>query len=163
MLLIPSSQQTEVELSESNCGKNSKQGKSRKVSAKIVLPVLLLSLPACSASKNIASIDTNSSVLTSSVSQAAVEKEGIASTDAELIKSVVAESENSNTLAWQNPDTGNTGTITAINNFVGDEGQQCKKFQTTVTSFMGISLYNGETCELRKGFWVLSWFLKQEA
>ena len=25
---------------------------------------------------------------------------------------------------------------------------------------MGISLYNGETCELKKGLWVLSWFLR---
>lgn len=163
MLLIPSSQQTEDELFALSRSKPASKDHGRSSWSKVVLPVLLLSLPACSVSNNISAIDTSNDVLTSSVSNEAVKKEGISSTDAELIKTVVAKSENSNRLAWQNPDTGNTGTITAINDFIGDKGQQCKKFQTTVTSFMGISLYNGETCELRKGFWVLSWFLKQEA
>ncbi len=160
MLFIPSNHRTEDGLIKTAPSK----GKNHcRTAARFALPVLLLALPACSMTNNVSSINTADKVLASSVSEAAVKKEGIASTDAELIKTVVAKSENSNTLAWQNPDTGNTGTITAINEFVGDKGQQCKKFQTTVTSFMGISLYNGETCELRKGFWVLSWFLKQEA
>jgi surface antigen len=63
-------------------------------------------------------------------------------------------------LAWSNPDTGNHGTIMAINKFVGNEGQSCKKFQTTVDSFTGISIYNGEACELRHGTWVLSRFMR---
>ena len=66
-------------------------------------------------------------------------------------------------LAWSNPETGNSGTITAIDKFIGNHGQSCKKFRTTVDSFMGISLYNGETCELKPGFWVLSWFIREEA
>jgi len=87
----------------------------------------------------------------------------IETADAEIIKSAVAASESTNILAWQNPETGNKGTITAIDKFTGSHGQKCKKFQTTVDTFMGISLYNGETCELKKGFWVLSWFLKDQA
>lgn len=119
-------------------------------------------LSACSVSNSLGSAESTDTVVTSSVAKP-IKQEGIGSTDAEIIKSVVADSESTNTLAWQNPDTGNKGTITAIDKFVGSHGQQCKKFQTTVDTFMGISLYNGETCELRKGFWVLSWFLRQES
>ena len=106
-------------------------------------------------------MDSSETLVTASVAKPA-EAEGVASTDAELIKTVVADASQESSLAWQNPDTGNKGTITAINDFIGENGQQCKKFQTTVDTFMGISLYNGETCELKKGFWVLSWFLRQD-
>lgn len=101
-------------------------------------------------------------IVTSSIAKP-IKSEGIGSDDAEIIKSTVAQSDESQLLAWQNPNTGNKGTITAIDGFIGEEGQQCKKFQTTVDTFMGISLYNGETCELRQGFWVLSWFLRDDA
>ena len=87
--------------------------------------------------------------------------EGVETADVEFIKATVVNSDSANTVAWQNPNTGNKGTITAIDTFIGEKGQQCKKFQTTVDTFMGISLYKGETCELRKGSWVLSWLLRE--
>lgn len=125
------------------------------------VPVICFGFTACSVSNGLSPDSTNESIVTASVAKP-VEAEGIASTDAELIKTVVADAETTTSLAWQNPDTGNKGTITAINDFIGENGQQCKKFRTTVDTFMGISLYNGETCELKKGFWVLSWFLRQD-
>lgn len=131
--------------------------KSCAVAAMLMLPA------ACSMQKTLA-LDSEPAVITSSVTKP-VQPEGIDSTDAELIKTVVAESEfagpTENALAWSNPDTGSRGTIMAIDKFVGSHGQKCKKFQTTVDTFMGISLYDGETCELRKGFWVLSWFTRK--
>lgn len=128
---------------------------------KSLVVLACLGVSACSVSNTLDQTNTQDTIVTSSVSKP-VKTEGINSTDAELIKSVVADSSQIESLAWQNPDTGNKGTITAIDAFVGSHGQQCKKFQTTVDTFMGISLYNGETCELRKGFWVLSWFLRQD-
>ena len=128
----------------------------------VVLLAAVLALPACSVSSGLKSAVPSDQLVENSIAKP-VKGEGIDSTDAELIKSVVAETENGqagSALAWQNPDTGNRGTITAIDRFVGSHGQKCKKFQTTVDSFMGISLYNGETCELKKGFWVLSWFIR---
>ena len=122
------------------------------------------SLGACSFNSATAGLESEPTIITSSITQP-VKAEGIDSTDAEMIKNVVAAAEEpsaENALAWSNPDTGNKGTIMAIDKFVGGSGQKCKKFQTTVDSFMGISLYNGETCELRKGFWVLSWFLRDK-
>lgn len=127
--------------------------------------VAVISLSACSVSSNLGSAAPDNELVSNSIT-GPVQQEGIYSTDAELIKTVVADTEQVSqpaTLAWQNPDTGNKGTITAINKFTGSHGQKCKKFQTTVDTFMGISLYNGETCELRKGFWVLSWFIRDDA
>lgn len=134
---------------------------NRRIKTSVILAACV-ALSACSVSNGLSSVNTQDEIITSSVTKP-VAPEGVASTDAELIKTVVADSETSNTLAWQNPDTGNKGTIMAIDNFIGSHGQQCKKFQTTVDTFMGISLYNGETCELRKGFWVLSWFLREDS
>ncbi|MCB1464842.1 MAG: hypothetical protein KDJ90_21055 [Nitratireductor sp.] len=129
-----------------------------------VTAALAASLGACSFNSMTAGLESEPSIVTSSVTKP-VKAEGIDSTDAEMIKDAVARAENaptssSNMLAWSNPDTGNRGTIMAIDKFVGGHGQKCKKFQTTVDSFMGISLYNGETCEMKKGFWVLSWLLR---
>lgn len=128
----------------------------------IVISAACLVISGCSVSSGLGESTSEDQIITNSITKP-VKPEGIETADAEIIKSVVAGSEETNILAWQNPETGNKGTITAINKFTGSHGQKCKKFQTTVDTFMGISLYNGETCELKKGFWVLSWFLKDEA
>ncbi|MCG6859552.1 MAG: hypothetical protein LJE67_15950 [Salaquimonas sp.] len=126
---------------------------------------LISNLGACSLNSATAGLENEPSIITSSVTKP-VKAEGIDSTDAEMIKDTVAQAEaepkDGDLLAWSNPDTGNRGTIMAIDKFVGGHGQKCKKFQTTVDSFMGVSLYNGETCELRQGFWVLSWLLRDK-
>lgn len=127
-------------------------------------------LSGCSMTNRISSVNTENTIITSSINKQ-VRPEGLNEADAEQIKNAVLQvnstdktADNSSSLmAWSNPDTGNTGTITAIDNYIGTHGQSCKKFRTTVDSFMGIALYNGETCELRKGFWVLSWFIRDVA
>ena len=134
----------------------------KRMAKAIVISTACLAISACSVSSTLNETATEDQIITGSVTKP-IQPEGIESADAEIIKSAVAESETSNVLAWQNPETGNKGTITAIDKFTGSHGQKCKKFQTTVDTFMGISLYNGETCELKKGFWVLSWFLKDQA
>ena len=119
----------------------------------------------CSLTGATSSIKSEPEIITSSITEPVV-TEGVDPTDAEIIKLTVADTDTgqadgqSHLLAWNNPETGNSGTITAIDDFVGKHGQSCRKFTTTVDSFMGISLYNGETCELKNGFWVLSWFLR---
>jgi len=89
----------------------------------------------------------------------------IENTDAEVIKTTVVDADNhipkTSELAWSNPETGNSGTIMAIDKFIGTSGQKCKKFQTTLDSFMGISLYDGETCEVKRGLWVMSQFMRR--
>ncbi len=124
--------------------------------------LVAIALSACTmTSKSTARLDENQ-LITGSVAKPA-KPEGVEGNDAEVIKTVVADAEAAKTseLAWSNPDTGNSGTIIAIDKFVGSSGQKCKKFQTTVDSFMGISLYDGETCEVKRGLWVLSWFMRR--
>ncbi|MEP4260994.1 MAG: RT0821/Lpp0805 family surface protein [Rhizobiaceae bacterium] len=98
------------------------------------------------------------------VTQSVVKKtkpDGIEETDAELIKSTVVAAEGAKDvtpLAWQNPQTGSSGAIVAIDNFMGKHGQKCRGFKTSVANFMGIAYYNGETCQISGEKWVLSWF-----
>ncbi len=121
-----------------------------------------LVVASCSTTSQSVSLIEENSIVTGSVAKP-TKSDGVQGTDAELIKTVVVENTTPKTseLAWNNPDTGNSGTIVAIDKFIGSHGQQCKKFQTTVDSFMGISLYDGETCEVKRGLWVLSWFSRR--
>lgn len=144
--------------------RRSNDSAARAIFKLCVVSLVAVQLGGCSLSRT-AALESEPALVTSSITKP-VAAEGIDSTDAEVIKSMVADADNASAptaaLAWSNPDTGNRGTIMAIDKFVGSHGQKCKKFQTTVDSFMGISLYNGETCELRTGFWVLSWFLRED-
>ena len=128
--------------------------------------IVSLAVSGCAVGKSVDQLASEPALVTGSVTEG-VETEGVHPTDAEAIKLAVADAQGaapeSNLLAWSNPETGNSGTITAIDNYIGTHGQSCKKFRTTVDSFMGISLYNGETCELKKGFWVLSWFIRDKS
>lgn len=128
--------------------------------------IVSLVVSGCAIGKSVDNLASEPALVTGSITEN-VETEGVHPTDAETIKLAVADAQEatpeSNLLAWSNPETGNSGTITAIDNYIGTDGQSCKKFRTTVDSFMGISLYNGETCELKKGFWVLSWFIRDKS
>ncbi|MGB7336170.1 MAG: RT0821/Lpp0805 family surface protein [Salaquimonas sp.] len=138
----------------------------RKLFNTVGAVICAISLSACAVGGTMSKIDKNPEIITGSITKP-VEADGIDATDAETIKLTVVDAANapadSNLLAWSNPETGNSGTITAIDKYIGTHGQSCKKFRTTVDSFMGIALYNGETCELKKGFWVLSWFIRDSA
>ena len=139
----------------------------RRVFNCIAGAVLAAGISGCTLSSPFGGLESEPPIVTGSVT-APVKEEGIDPTDAEAIKTAVAsaeaapaaDGESEYLLAWSNPETGHSGTIRAIEEFAGSHGQQCRKFETTVDSFMGISLYKGETCELRKGAWVLSWFIR---
>ncbi|MDD9910669.1 MAG: RT0821/Lpp0805 family surface protein [Ahrensia sp.] len=100
-------------------------------------------------------------IITGSVVKQA-KPEGVAQTDADIIKSTVAAAETEAStirpLAWSNPETGSSGAIVAIDTFMGKHGQSCRGFKTSVANFTGVSFYNGETCKVAEDRWVLSWF-----
>ena len=109
-------------------------------------------------------ISSSEQIVNESVASSAKPK-GVDQADAEIIKTAVAEASDPTSvkpLAWQNPDTGSSGTIVAIDKFMGKHGQRCRGFKTSVTTFMGIAFYNGETCQISPGEWVLSWFRPTE-
>lgn len=66
-------------------------------------------------------------------------------------------------LAWSNKETGNSGTITAIEKQISGEGATCYRFLTTLETYTGISLYDAQTCELATGQWVMSFFRSKQA
>jgi len=112
-----------------------------------------------------AGLASDATLITGSVAKP-VQVAGIETTDAEVIKTTVADarinSSSAMALAWVNPNTGSSGTITTIDNFLGKHGQKCRGFKTTVSTFMGIAFYNGETCQVSPTEWVLSWFRRSE-
>lgn len=87
--------------------------------------------------------------------------EGVDGTDAKVITDVVTTvptPRQQMALNWSNPETGSTGTVLSIDSFKGKHGQICRGFKTSVNSFMGVALYNGETCQVREDRWLLTWF-----
>ena len=124
--------------------------------------ILCGTMAACSVTgQKTAMLESEASLITGSVSKPA-KITGIEGTDTEVIKSTVAKarlrSSASVALAWVNPDTGSSGTITTIDRFLGNHGQKCRGFKTTVSTFMGVAFYNGEACQISPTEWVLSWF-----
>ncbi|MEE9313538.1 MAG: RT0821/Lpp0805 family surface protein [Rhizobiaceae bacterium] len=126
-----------------------------------ILLIAALSASGCAVSGNsLPEITSGDQLVTNSVVEKA-KPQGIAETDAEVIKNTVATAKISSKiapLAWDNPQTGSSGTIVAIDKFMGKHGQRCRGFKTSVDSFMGISFYNGEACQITANKWVLSWF-----
>ena len=59
------------------------------------------------------------------------------------------------TLAWSNPDTGTTGTLTVLDTVSASNDPSCRNFQTTVNDMRGVRHYHGETCQMTKGQWEL--------
>ncbi|MEL6967374.1 MAG: RT0821/Lpp0805 family surface protein [Pseudomonadota bacterium] len=139
------------------------KGRRTTASKRAVLAVLVASMAVsgCAINNNtLPQIANDKSIVTDSVAKTTGPK-GIAKGDADVIKSAVAQApieERIKPLAWSNPETGSTGTIVAIDKFMGKHGQQCRGFKTSVDTFMGIAFYNGEACQISPGEWVLSWF-----
>lgn len=137
---------------------NQRTGQKMSLGAPLVV-ALSLAVTGCAVNGNALPDITNGDQL---VTHSVVNKNkpaGIEKADAEVIKTtVVSASTEPKPLAWTNPQTGSSGAIVAIDNFMGKHGQQCRGFKTSVANFMGIAYYNGETCQVSGENWVLSWF-----
>ncbi|MEN0086831.1 MAG: RT0821/Lpp0805 family surface protein [Pseudomonadota bacterium] len=127
----------------------------------------LLSIAACSKSTDIADLTPTSAtdtLTTASVSSSASAEDRTLS-DSAVIASAIGGAKRDTKggphtmmLSWANEETGNSGTITAIEQAISADGGRCYSFLTTLESYTGISLYDGKACELTAGQWVLSWF-----
>ncbi len=58
-------------------------------------------------------------------------------------------------LAWTNPATGNSGTITELVAIRGADGSACRDFRATVATIAGVGLYAGRACKGHLGLWDL--------
>ncbi|HYB09312.1 MAG TPA: RT0821/Lpp0805 family surface protein [Alphaproteobacteria bacterium] len=55
--------------------------------------------------------------------------------------------------AWQNPDTGHSGTVTPVRTYQTDAGQYCREFQQTVTISGQTQQAYGTACRQPDGSW----------
>lgn len=86
-----------------------------------------------------------------------LERDGIDRGDVEALKAGVAEAPEGRTdVAWSNAASGASGSISRVSTFEGENGRPCRRFSTTIQNFMGISIFEGETCRVRGTTWVLS-------
>lgn len=88
---------------------------------------------------------------------------GLVGNDTDIIKSTVAnanilDSSSLVRLSWSNPTTGSSGTVVAIDEFLGQDGHHCRSFKTSVTTFIGNTFYDGRACQVNPEEWILSLF-----
>ena len=56
-------------------------------------------------------------------------------------------------IAWNNPDSGNSGTVTAVRDGTASNGQYCREFQQTVTVNGKTEQGTGVACRKSDGSW----------
>jgi surface antigen len=83
----------------------------------------------------------------------------VAQSDWEAIRQSIAHAAADDTLsqalAWRNPKTGTTGTLTVLDTVTATNDPNCRNFQTTVNDTRGIRHYRGEACQTSKDRWEL--------
>jgi len=57
--------------------------------------------------------------------------------------------------SWNNPDSGNSGTITPTNTYQTAEGDDCREFETTVNADGKTETSVGRACRQPDGSWVI--------
>lgn len=58
-------------------------------------------------------------------------------------------------VAWKNPASGNSGTITGLTETKAQNGAPCRDFETTLATIDGVRLYRGRACRGYAGPWDL--------
>ena len=131
----------------------------------VALPLLLATLVAlvsCSGTNKASTLAATDKLVTGSVAQS-VRPDGVAPEDVEIIKSRVSSATAfSKPLEWRNEATGASGAIMAIETYRGRHGQPCRSFRTSIANFFGVSLFDGETCEVSRRSWILSWLKRSD-
>lgn len=81
-----------------------------------------------------------------------------AESDGDVIRRTVeaaAKAKSTPQLAWANPASGNSGTITGLNAATAKNGAPCRDFSTTLATIEGVSMYRGRACQGYAGPWDL--------
>ena len=129
-----------------------------RAAAAFVFSVLLAG---CTSSGPVADAAPENTIVTGQVAETAYGS-GVSVEDAALLKRIAAQtSTEALPLQWTNPETGTRGSLVSLDGFKGRHGQTCRSFRTTVATYLGISWFEGEACEVDKGAWTLSWLKRQ--
>ena len=130
--------------------------------SRVVLLAIACALAACTSSRPVAKATPEDAIVTGQVVETAYGS-GVTVEDAALLKRVAVQATDASLpLEWANPATGTNGSLVAIDGFEGRHGQTCRSFRTTVATYLGISWFEGEACEVGRGAWTLSWLKRQE-
>ena len=57
--------------------------------------------------------------------------------------------------SWDNPDSGNSGTIRPVNTYTADGGEDCRDFESTVVVDGETEVATGRACRQADGSWVI--------
>jgi surface antigen len=57
------------------------------------------------------------------------------------------------TSTWNNPDSGNSGTITPQTTYKDDDGKDCRDFESTITVDGKTEVAHGRACRQPDGSW----------
>jgi surface antigen len=89
--------------------------------------------------------------------------DGVDPSDWEAVRRTIAEiGEDAFDLAWKNPKTGSSGTVTAMAPESRADGV-CRAFATTVNDLRGIRRYRGEACHDGNAGWRLSGIVPEDS
>lgn len=77
--------------------------------------------------------------------------------DWEAVRSTVAKATEAKTenVAWRNPSTGSSGTLSILATPTATNDANCRNFETTMNDMRGIRRYRGEACKMGNGRWQL--------
>lgn len=73
--------------------------------------------------------------------------------ESEVFLKTVEEASDGTSLEWENPETGNSGTITALKRFQGPQGEPCRRIRETFKSKSYDSQYTLSVCKNADGEW----------
>ena len=84
-------------------------------------------------------------------------RDGLDRGDVAALKAGVARAPEGRTdVTWTNENSGARGSIDRVASFRSSDGRPCRRFSTTIQNFMGVAIFEGETCRIRGTTWVLS-------
>lgn len=116
-------------------------------------------LGGCAGGFDLGRLDTDRSIVTSSVGAPTVQLPDSRVSDEAAIRAAVAAwapgDAPADTVPWVNGNTGSSGAITRVADSSAD-GRRCRTFVATRDSFSGSFRYSGRACAEKGGTWIVT-------
>ncbi len=73
----------------------------------------------------------------------------------EVAQGTLEDNATGETSGWNNPDSGNSGTITPTSDYKNNDGEDCRDFESTVTVDGKTEAAQGRACRQNDGSWLI--------
>ena len=136
------------------------QGKSANPSAsgmRLLALACAVLVSGCAGGFDLGRLDTDRSIVTSSVAKAAGQPADTRVSDEAAIRAAIAAwspEAPPDTVPWVNANTGSSGAIARVAD-LGENGRRCRVFTVSRESFGGNSRYGGKACSAGGGPWIV--------